>query len=791
MCNEITYSKFYIIPFIISMKTTADFSDAVPTSAPAVTSRVRVPDSTANDSLASDITLVYNAQQIFKSGRRSLESNVTRDERNSLSKPRNIQNSEAVQRSSNPHRLKEHIDITTQKSPGSYGTVPLSNSSEDVNNEESLRNKYIDKVVSFNQEGQNEHYSGISKGMQVKNVNDDVYRYAGHETLNSSIVSERDVKHEKLGDGANEMKHTTASNDTKGRIRPEARSFRYGTNFKPNDDDFSRETELTYTAGDGVPFDHEEQMQETSQDGELVMLPSNYKKGGEPFISSSGTVRVLHSPFPPLGSPYGSHGNRHTWPRPSHAPPDVDLHGSPSSYYGLSSGSPYKSSSLSYILKPRDSFGLESASYSSIVSVPHRPPTVIYDSPPRELLFASHGSLSRKPSSAPHGSPSRKPSSVSYASPPRKPPIVSYESPPYKQFSQSYNSPSLDLHESSSTLHYSPRSPSFVSVPHKISRPSYAAQASDSYGSHTSPHGSFQYGSKPLSSPSHGPPRHSYSSPLKKSPGLSYNLQTSDLHESLTSHYTSSSHASRPPILGNSPSHKSHRSSHGPPQKPPTHPQFSESYKPPASPHSSSRVTKPSISYSSAYGSHKSPQKSPRPAYESQPSEQYESLTSIHGLTIQDTKSPTMSDSSLSNTQHGPSRNTPSKKSHRPSYDSESTDSVESPSSSYSSPSHGLWSSSLSEISPTQRLSKPLHGSSHRSINPSHDSPSSALTRTSHGLPSNLIYEASSDTFQESLGSSEGGTGDSTHTFVKTDHHGNVKWGVRHSVGNQNASSPL
>jgi hypothetical protein len=88
-----------------------------------------------------------------------------------------------------------------------------------------------------------------------------------------------------------------------------------------------------------------------------------------------------------------------------------------------------------------------------------------------------------------------------------------------------------------------------------------------------------------------------------------------------------------------------------------------------------------------------------------------------------------------------------------------------------------------------------LHGStsidSHRSNTPSHDSLSSVVTSTSYGLPSNLIHEAPSDTFQESLGSSEGGTGGSTHTFVKTDHQGNVKWGVRHSVGNQNAGSHL
>jgi hypothetical protein len=315
------------------------------------------------------------------------------------------------------------------------------------------------------------------------------------------------------------------------------------------------------------------------------------------------------------------------------------------------------------------------------------------------------------------------------------------------------------------------------------------------YGSHTLTHGTFPHASKPPSSQSHGPFRHSYSSSLKKSPSLSYNLQSSDLYESLTSPYSSSSHASRPPILDDSPSHKSHRPSHGPPQKSPTPSQFSELYKSPTSPYTSSRDTRPSISYSSTHGSHKPPHKTPRPSHKSQPSEQHESQTSLYSLSTQDPKSPSILQSSLSNAHYGPSHSSPSKKPHRPSHDSESTDSVGSPSSSLSSPPRGSWSPSVLESSPSHRLPTPLHGStsidSHRSHTPSHDSLSSAVTSMSYGLPSNLIHEAPSDTFQESLGSSEGGTGGSTHTFVKTDHHGNVKWGVRHSVGNQNAGSHL
>jgi hypothetical protein len=53
--------------------------------------------------------LVYNAQQRYMSGRRSLESNVTSDKLNSMSKPWSVQNSEAVQRNSNPQDRKSVV----------------------------------------------------------------------------------------------------------------------------------------------------------------------------------------------------------------------------------------------------------------------------------------------------------------------------------------------------------------------------------------------------------------------------------------------------------------------------------------------------------------------------------------------------------------------------------------------------------------------------------------------------------------------------------------------------------
>jgi hypothetical protein len=129
---------------------------------------------------------------------------------------------------------------------------------------------------------------------------------------------------------------------------------------------------------------------------------------------------------------------------------------------------------------------------------------------------------------------------------------------------------------------------------------------------------------------------------------------------------------------------------------------------------------------------------------------------------------------------HKPSHvSPPKKKSQKPSHNSEFTDSYESPSS------HSL--------SHDSGISRPSHGSlfgnsswSHATI---HDSPSSDSTVTSYGSPSNFIYESPSSTFQESLSYSEGGSGDSSHTFVKTDQHGHVKWGVRHSVSNQQHGS--
>jgi hypothetical protein len=161
--------------------------------------------------------------------------------------------------------------------------------------------------------------------------------------------------------------------------------------------------------------------------------------------------------------------------------------------------------------------------------------------------------------------------------------------------------------------------------------------------------------------------------------------------------------------------------------------------------------------------------------YDSQSSELYKSPASPYIYSAHSSKP---SDSSLPHGLHKPSYSSPPKKSQKPSHNSEFADLYESPSSHSSSR--------------DSRISRPSHGSfgnSSLSHAPIHDSPSSDSTITSYGSPSNVIYDSPSSTFQQSLSYSEGGSGDSSHTFVKTDHHGHVKWGVRHSVSDQKAGS--
>jgi hypothetical protein len=639
-------------------------------------------------------------------------------------------------------------------------------------------------MVTFSHNDQYINYNNISKRTQINNVKYDDYLLAERKRLHGSIVSGSEVTYEDLGSHESNMKPMTASHATQQETVNETENLKDGLHYRTitDEDNIASETEHTYNAASYVKYIPtqsnveiinsetdvtvgQDELYVPAQSEEGDVFPGNYKTEAELQISSHGTPRVLHRPFSPpsrsANSPY-----RHIPLRPSHTPEDTDFQGSASSYYGVLSDTPHKSPSTLYISKPTDSFALSSATYSPVGSSPYRNPTLLYDSP------------LRKPPSTLYDSPPRKKPGILYGSPPRKPPSVSYESPPYKQLGISYVSPSADLHGSSSTLNYSPQ---YGSAPRKTSRPSHNRQPSDSYGSPTSFYSSSPNGSRPptMSESSHGSSRTPYSSPSKKSPSPSHHLHSGDLYESPTSSYSSLPHDSRQSTSTKSSSLKSHRPSYSSVQASHRPSQSSEIYQSPASPYSSTHDSRPIISDSKTHGSqnplYSAPSlKSPSPSYESQSSELYESPTSLYSYSIHGSRP---SDGSLSQGSHRPSYGSPPKKSHRPSHNSEFTDSYESPSSSYSS-------------SHDSRTSRPSYGSSSSnsswSHTPIHDSSSSDSTITSYGSPSNLIYQAPSSTFHESLGSSEGG---SAHTFVKTDHHGHVKWGVRHSVNNQKAGS--
>jgi hypothetical protein len=721
------YRDVYIIPFKIGMKTTANFSDAVKTSIPAITFRDRVPYGTASDPLSSEITLIYNEQQRYKFGNTSLQSNVTGDELNSMTRPRSVHNYTPIHQTTNSQKPTEHINITPERSISNYQAA-LSNSGQhdvnDVNTGSSLGNKIAssknidDRAVNFSQVDQRVNYSDTSKRTQVNN-----FSYNEHMDL---------------GGTENKIKRITTSNDKREEATTEVQNFKHGLQYTSiiDEDNVASETENTYNvagyvnkkptqdnveiinSGRDVFLNNEDHVYMSMQDEEMDAFPSNYNTETGQQTSSYESPRALYRPFSqpsrPAISPY-----RPIPPRPLHVLADTDPHGSATSYYSLSFNSPYKSPSTLYIPKPTDSFGSASVPYSSVASGPYRLPTASYDSPPQKMPSALYSSPSRKPPSAPHVSPSRKPPSILHGSPPRKPLTAPHESPPYK-LSPSYNSASIELHQSSSTLHYSPLSPSYGSAPQKTSKPSYYTQ--DPHGSLTSAYSSLPHGSRPPSiSGSSRPP---YSSPPKKSSIPSYNFPSGDLYESPTSPHSSLPHDSRPPISSSSPSHKSHRPSYGSPQNLPGPSQSSELYESPVSSHSSSsHDTRPHKSDSSTHVSHKpsygSPLKiSPRPSSESQSSELYESPTSPYSST-RDSRPPSIS-GSPSYRPSRPLHGSPPKMSHRPSYVSESTDSYESPSSSKGSSPRGSRPPSISESLSSHKPPTPSHGSppknSHRPL---------------------------------------------------------------------------
>ena len=620
----------------------------------------------------------------------------------------------------------------------------------------------------------------------------DNYLLAEHKTLHGSTISGSEVTSEDLGGRESNTQPMTASHATKQETLNATKMLKDRLRRRTNtdEDNIASDTEHTYNAasyvmpkpthGSAEIINSETDVtvgqdnlhaQAQSEEGDL--FPGNHKTEEELLISSHGKPRVLYRPFSPpnrsASSPY-----RLSPVRTSHGPEDRDFQGS-GPYYSLLSDIPHKSPGTLYISKPTDSFGLASASTT------YRKPTVFYNSPPHKPPSTLYNSPPHAPPGTLYESPSQKNPSLLYGSPPRKPLGALYESTPHKQLGISYDFPSADFHGSPSTLNHSPQ---YGSAPHKTSRPSHNIRPTDSYGSPTVSFSSSPQSSRPIISEINAlyrPSRHPYSSPPKKSPSPSYHLHSGHLYESPAS-YSSLPHDSRPFTSTKSPSHTPHRQSYSSAQASHRPLQSSEIYESPSSLYGTIHDSRPVLSDSQTLGSQKplysAPSLgSPSPSYDPQPSELNKSPTSLYGYSTHSSKS---SDSSLSHGLHKPSYGSPPKKSQRPSHNSEFTESYESPSSSHSL-SHG------------SSISRPSHGSlfgnSSWSHAPVHESPSSDSTVTSYGSPSNLIYESPSSTFQESLDYSEGGSGGSSHAFVKTDHHGQYKWGVRHSVSNQKAGS--
>lgn len=729
---------------------------------------------------------------------------MTGDKLNSMNKLQNIHNYTPVHQTTNLQKPTEHINITPERSISNYQAA-VSNSGQHnvnyVNSGSSLGNRIAsskniyDTVVNFNQADQHVNNSDTSKRTQVKNF-----------SFN---------EHMDLGETENKMKRITTSNNKNEEARTEMENFKHGLKYPSitYEDNVASETGNTYNvagymnkrptqdsveiinSGRDVFLNHKDHahmsVQGEDHNAKVRLQTSSYE-------SPRGLYRPFSSPSRPPISQY-----KHIPPRPFYIPADTDSHDLDTSYYSLSFNSPHKSPSTSYISKPTDSIGSASIPYSSVASGPFWPPTVTYVSP------------------------SRKPPSIFHGPPLRKPPIAPHESPPYKM-SPSFSLPSIDLHQLPSTMYYSQLSPSYGSAPQKIPKLPYNTQPSDLHGLLTSSYSSTPHGSRPPSIS--GPSRPPYSSPPKKSPIPAYHFPSGDLYESPTSPHSSLPHSSRPPISETLPSHKSHRPSNGSPQKSHGPSQSSELYESPISSHNQSPHKSDSSTRLSHRPSHGSPlQISLRPLSESQSSELYEPPISPHSSThdsrppsisgstsyrpsrpfhgstpkishrpsygsesTNSYKSPSLSKGSSTHYSRPPisSHDSPANNFHRPLYDSESTDSYESPSSSYSSSPHGSRPPSLSENSQSNR---PSHGSSSSDSHWSHtsisDTPSGDSTSTSNGLPSNLIYKAPSSTFHGSLSSDEGVPVGATHTFVKTDHHGNVKWGVHHSIDNKYADS--
>jgi hypothetical protein len=458
---------------------------------------------------------------------------------------------------------------------------------------------------------------------------------------------------------------------------------------------------------------------------------------------------------------------------PLYNPPTTDLHQSPNTMH----------------------YSLLNPSYGS---APHKTPKPSYNTQPID----THGSLTSSYSSSPHVS--RPPTAGS--SPPHKSHKLSYVSPQKSlgpsQSSELYKLPisSYSLssngsrpHKSDSSMHVSHR-PSYVSPLQMPPRPSSESQPSELHESPTSPY-SLTHDSRPLSISASTSYRPLHGSPIKMSYRPSYVSESTHSYDSPSFSASSSTVYSRPSSISESlPPHRSPTPSHDSQPKNSLRPlhdfESTDSYGSPSSPYSSSpRGSRPpsiseGTSYMPLHGSR--PKMSQRPSYGSESTHSYESPSFSASSSTVYSRPSSISESLPPHRSPTPSYTSQPKNSHRSLYDSESTDSYESPSSSYSSLPHGSRPSSISESLLSHR---PSHGSSSSdsqwSHTPTSDSPYSGSISTTYYSPSNSIYKAPSSTFHESLGSGEGGPVGATHTFVKMDPHGNVKWGVHHSVGNK------
>ncbi|XP_069697395.1 uncharacterized protein DKFZp434B061-like isoform X2 [Periplaneta americana] len=383
----------------------------------------------------------------------------------------------------------------------------------------------------------------------------------------------------------------------------------------------------------------------------------------------------------------------------------------------------------SYNPKPTDFYVSSDASYKPQSRGPFRPQQEHYSSPQRKAPSVTHGLPHYKPpgnAPLPRRPPARKPLTPTNGTPLRKP----QGSPPF--YKSPHNSPTR---KPSGVPHGTPsRNPPtslYGTSPHKPSSGSLPSKPYDSYGSHSTLH-NLHHSSPHLST------RPSFESPQKNQHDpSSFNSQFNEPYNFQTPLHNSSPQGSRSPVTFDS-----------------------------------------SVLDDTPRPSYDSPSRKPQSSsFDSQSDYLHGSPTSSYNPSSHGIRSPTKS----SNRGPNPSYDSPSRKPGIPTYESQSDNFYESPTPSHSSrqPIPVRLSSHVSSSSDSAESPTSVYGSSysdsHKSLTPS------------HGSTTSLLYDDPSDKFHESLSSSGKGTSGPTYTFVKTDYDGNVKWGVRHSVGSQYA----